>query len=94
MQHEAKTSKNGINGISQRLGPPIPPYERPEALIYQAKEPPVRSCCKESFLRIDYGCVERMDAQFFIGMENDEHKKLASIIAAIMTHLTDVYLRV
>lgn len=33
--------KEWINGISQRLGPPIPLYERPKALIYQAKEPPV-----------------------------------------------------
>jgi hypothetical protein len=61
-------SKNGINGISQRLGPPIPLYERPEALIYQAKEPPVATAARNA------SCVHgRVDAQFFIRMKDDEY---------------------
>jgi hypothetical protein len=71
MQHEAKTSKNGINGISQRLGPPIPLYERPKALIYQAKEPPVAAVARSA------SCVDgRLDAwtrKFFIKMKDDEY---------------------
>lgn len=64
MQHEAKTStKNGINGISQRLGPPIPPYERPEALIYQAKEPPVTAAARNASR--EYGTRGRLVANFF-----------------------------
>lgn len=49
--------------INQRLGPPMPPYERPEALIYQAKEPPVGAAARNASR--EYGRVDAWTRNFF-----------------------------
>jgi hypothetical protein len=66
MQHEAKMSTKNVDKWDKpEARPPIPPYERPEALIYQAKEPPVAAAAARNASR-ERGRVDAWDAKIFI----------------------------